>query len=192
MQFTHLHVHTEYSLLDGAARITDLVSKASELGMEALAITDHGSMYGVIDFYKECTKKGIKPIIGMEAYVAPKSIFEKTNVREYAHLILLCKNETGYKNLMKLSSIAFVDGFYYKPRIDYDLLEQYGDGLVVLSACLAGDIPRYLLNGRYDEAKALAMRLKDRFGEDFYIELQNHGIPEQLQILPVLARLALI
>ena len=190
MQFTHLHVHTEYSLLDGAARITDLVSKASELGMEALAITDHGSMYGVIDFYKECTKKGIKPIIGMEAYVAPKSIFEKTNVREYAHLILLCKNETGYKNLMKLSSIAFVDGFYYKPRIDYDLLEQYGDGLVVLSACLAGDIPRYLLNGRYDEAKALAMRLKDRFGEDFYIELQNHGIPEQLQILPVLARIA--
>lgn len=190
MDFTHLHVHTEYSLLDGAARISDLVSRAAELGMKALAITDHGSMYGVIEFYKECTKKGIKPIIGMEAYVAPGSIYEKTGVREYAHLILLCKNETGYKNLMKLSSIAFVDGFYYRPRIDYDLLEKYGDGLVVLSACLAGDIPRYLLNNRYDEAKLLAQRFKNRFGEDFYIELQNHGIPEQVKILPLLNQLA--
>lgn len=190
MSFTHLHVHTEYSLLDGAARISELVSRAAELGMTSLAITDHGSMYGVIDFYKECTKKGIKPIIGMEAYVAPNSIYEKTGVREYAHLILLCKNETGYKNLMKLSSIAFVDGFYYRPRIDYDLLDQYGEGLIVLSACLAGDIPQFLLNGRYEDAKQLAQRLKSRFGEDFYIELQNHGIPEQLQVLPELAKLA--
>ena len=189
MAFTHLHVHTEYSLLDGAARISDLVARAAELGMTSLAITDHGSMYGVIDFYKECTKKGVKPIIGMEAYVAP-NINEKTGMRENAHLILLCKNETGYKNLMKLSSIAFVEGFYYRPRIDYDLLEKYGDGLIVLSACLAGNIPQYLLNGRYDEAKQLARRLKNRFGDDFYIELQNHGIPEQVQILPLLQQLA--
>ncbi|MBO4562375.1 MAG: DNA polymerase III subunit alpha [Clostridia bacterium] len=190
MGFTHLHVHTEYSLLDGAARISDLVARAAELNMDALAITDHGCMYGVIDFYNECRKKGIKPIIGMEAYVAPKSIYEPTNVREYAHLILLCKNETGYKNLMKLSSIAFVDGFYYKPRIDYDLLEKYSDGLICLSACLAGDIPRALLNEQYEEAYALARRLKGVFGDDFYIEMQNHGIPEQQTVLPRLAALA--
>ena len=190
MSFTHLHVHTEYSLLDGAARIGDLVSRAAELNMDALAITDHGCMYGVIDFYNECRKKGIKPIIGMEAYVAPKSIYEPTNVREHAHLILLCKNETGYKNLMKLSSIAFIDGFYYKPRIDYDLLEKHSEGIICLSACLAGDIPQYLLNEQYEEAEALARRLKRVFGDDFYIELQNHGIPEQLTVLPRLVELA--
>ncbi|MCH5278890.1 MAG: DNA polymerase III subunit alpha [Christensenellaceae bacterium] len=190
MSFTHLHVHTEYSLLDGAARIKELVERAKELGMESLAITDHGNMYGVIEFYKKCTKEGIKPIIGMEAYVAPKSIYDKTGMRENAHLILLCKNEQGYKNLIKLSSIAFVDGFYYRPRIDYDLLEKHSEGLICLSACLAGDIPQYLLMNRYDEARALAIRLKRVFGDDFYIELQNHGIPDQLVVLPRLNELA--
>ncbi len=187
--FTHLHVHTQYSLLDGAARITELVARAKELGMEALAITDHGVMYGVIDFYKECKKAGIKPLLGMEAYVASNHL-EKSGMRENAHLILIAKNNTGYKNLMKLSSIAFIDGFYYKPRIDYKLLEQYHEGLVCLSACLAGDIPQLLLERRYDDALALAGRLKGMFGEDFYIELQNHGLPEQIEVLPQLKRIA--
>ncbi|MBQ3132131.1 MAG: DNA polymerase III subunit alpha [Clostridia bacterium] len=187
--FTHLHVHTQYSLLDGAARISDLVSRAKELGMEALAITDHGAMYGVIDFYKECKKAGIKPLLGMEAYVAPNHL-EKSGIRENAHLILISKNLTGYKNLMKLSSIAFLDGFYYRPRIDYELLEQYHEGLVCLSACLAGDIPQLLLERRYEDAVALAGRLKGMFGDDFYIELQDHGLPEQKEILPQLAKIA--
>mgnify|MGYP002769442329 FL=1 len=190
MGFTHLHVHTEYSLLDGAARIRELVSRAKELGMDSLAITDHGNMYGAIAFYKECMKQGIKPIIGMETYVAPNSIYEKQGTRENGHLVLLCKNETGYKNLIKLSSIAFVDGFYYRPRIDYNLLEKHCEGLVCLSACLAGDIPQLLLMNRYDEARRLAKRLQGMFGDDFYIELQNHGIPEQLIVLPRLDALA--
>lgn len=188
--FTHLHVHTVYSLLDGAAKIPDLVAKAKELDMSALAITDHGAMYGVIDFYKECVKQGIKPILGMEAYVAPGSLYDKDGAREYAHLILLAKNMQGYKNLMKLSSIAFVDGFYYRPRIDYDLLEKHSEGLICLSACIAGTIPQHLLHGQYPQARALAMRLKRIFGEDFYIELQNHGITEQLAVLPRLNNLA--
>ena len=187
--FTHLHVHTQYSLLDGAARITDLVARAKELGMESLAITDHGAMYGVIDFYKECKKAGIKPLLGMEAYVAPNHL-EKSGIRENAHLILISKNITGYKNLMQLSSIAFLDGFYYRPRIDYELLEKYSEGLVCLSACLAGDIPQLLLGRRYDDALALAARLKGMFGDDFYIELQDHGLPEQKEILPQLAKIA--
>ncbi|MEG1810112.1 MAG: DNA polymerase III subunit alpha [Clostridia bacterium] len=188
--FTHLHVHTQYSLLDGAARIPELVARAVELGMHSLAITDHGNMYGVIDFYKECKKAGIKPILGMEAYVAPNKLTDREGVREYAHLVLLTKDQTGYKNLMQLSSTAFIKGFYYKPRIDYDLLEQYSEGLICLSACLAGDIPSRLLNGNHDGALALASRLKGIFGDDFYIELQNHGIPEQLNVLPMLAGLA--
>lgn len=188
--FTHLHVHTVYSLLDGAAKIPALVSRAKQLKMDSIAITDHGVMYGVIDFYKECVKQGIKPIIGMEAYVAPASLYDREGVREYNHLILLAKNQTGYKNLVKLSSIAFVDGFYYKPRIDYDILEKYSEGLICLSACLAGSIPQALLHGRYDEARALALRLKGVFGDDFYIELQNHGLSEQLEVLPKLAQLA--
>lgn len=190
MSFTHLHVHTEYSLLDGASRIGELVERVKALGMDSVAITDHGNMYGVIEFYKKCTAAGIKPIIGMEAYVAPKTIADKTGMRENAHLILLCKNEIGYKNLIKLSSIGFVDGFYYRPRIDYDLLEKHSEGLICLSACLAGDIPSYLLLNQYEEAKALALRLKGVFGDDFYIELQNHGIPEQLVVLPRLNKLA--
>ena len=188
--FVHLHVHTQYSLLDGAARISDLVSHAKTLGMHALAITDHGAMYGVIDFYKECMKQGIKPIIGMEAYVAPRHRAEKEGGRENAHLILLAKNDVGYKNLIKLSSSAFVEGFYYKPRIDYDLLEKHSDGLICLSACLAGDIPQALLNGQPEKARAIAKRLKHVFGDDFYIELQNHGLPEQQEVLPQLDALA--
>lgn len=188
--FVHLHVHTQYSLLDGAARIPELVARAKALGMHALAITDHGAMYGVIDFYKECKKQGIKPILGMEAYVAPHSRTEREGGRENAHLVLLSKNETGYKNLIKLSSSAFVDGFYYKPRVDYDLLAQHAEGLICLSACLAGDIPQALLNGQTEKARTLALRLRGMFGKDFYIELQNHGIPEQLDVLPKLDALA--
>ncbi|MDO4567478.1 MAG: DNA polymerase III subunit alpha [Clostridia bacterium] len=190
MAFTHLHVHTQYSLLDGAARITDLVKRAKQLGMTALAITDHGAMYGVIDFYKACVGAGIKPIIGIETYVAPGSMEERQGVREYAHLVLLAKNQTGYHNLMQLTSLAFTKGFYYKPRIDYELLEQYSEGLICLSACLAGDIPSLLLNERYAEAEELAARLRGTFGEDFYIELQNHGLDEQRTVLPRLADLA--
>ena len=188
--FVHLHVHSFFSLLDGAAPIKKLVGRAKALGMHALALTDHGAMYGVPDFYKECVCQGIKPIIGIETYVAPNSLHDREGVREYAHLILLAKNETGYKNLIKLSSIAFVDGFYYKPRIDYDLLEAHCEGVICLSACLAGDIPQFLLNGQEERARALALRLKGMFGEDFYIELQNHGLPEQLEVLPKLAALA--
>ena len=190
MAFTHLHVHTQYSLLDGSARIPELVSQAKALGMDSLAITDHGAMYGVIDFYKECKKQGIKPILGMETYVAPRSLHDKEGYREYAHLILLAKNQQGYQNLMRLSSIAFVDGFYYRPRIDYSVLEEYKEGLICLSACLAGDIPQLLLMDRYEDAKAMAARLQAMFGEDFYIELQNHGLPEQQKVMPGLVRIA--
>ena len=190
--FVHLHVHTQYSLLDGAARIDELVARAKALGQDALAVTDHGVMHGVIDFYKACRKAGVKPILGMEAYVAPRSMRDREGAqdREYAHLILLAKDETGYRNLMLLSSEAFIHGFYYKPRIDYDLLEAHAEGLVCLSACLAGDIPQALLHGRYDDAKRLGERLHRMFGDDFYIELQNHGLPEQQRILPGLRKLA--
>ena len=190
--FTHLHVHTQFSLLDGAARIPDLVARAKSMGQTSLAITDHGVMYGVVDFYRACKKEGIKPIIGMETYVAPRSMRDRegSQDREYAHLILLCKNETGYKNLMILSSEAFLHGFYYRPRIDYDLLSQHCEGLVCLSACLAGDIPQALLANNYDLALTHARRLQGMFGEDFYIELQNHGIPEQIQVLPGLRKIA--
>ncbi|MDY5578393.1 DNA polymerase III subunit alpha [Porcincola intestinalis] len=192
MKFAHLHCHTEYSLLDGSNKIKAYVTRVKELGMDAAAITDHGVMYGVIDFYRACEKEGIKPILGMEAYVAPRSRFDRdgSQDREYAHLILLAKNETGYKNLMLLSSEAFLHGFYYKPRIDYDLLAEHAEGLVCLSACLAGDIPQLLLKNRYDDAKALAARLQSIFHGDFYIELQNQGIPEQQQVLPGLRRIA--
>ena len=189
--FVHLHVHSEFSLLDGAARIKDLAKRAAELGFKALALTDHGVMYGVVAFYQACKDNGIKPIIGMEAYVAPRDMRDKQGKadREYAHLILLAKNETGYRNLCVLSSMAFTEGFYYKPRIDYDTLEKYSEGLICSSACLAGDIPQLLLANRYEDAKALALRLKGIFGEDFYIELQDHGIVEQRQIMPDLLRL---
>lgn len=191
IDFTHLHTHTEYSLLDGAGRIGDLVNRAKELGMDALSITDHGVMYGVMDFYTAAKKAGIKPIIGCEVYVAPGSRFEKNSMaREYAHLILLCKDMTGYKNLMKLVSAGSLEGFYYKPRIDYDLLKAHTQGLVCLSACLAGDVQRLLVQNDYNGAKQMAEKLHAMFGEDFYLELQDHGIPEQQRINPLLLKLA--
>ena len=189
--FVHLHVHSEYSLLDGAARINDIVERAKELGQTAIAITDHGAMYGVVAFWRAATQAGIKPVIGCEVYVANGRLTDRDPARkEYAHLVLLAKNNQGYKNLMKLSSIGFVDGFYYRPRIDYDTLEQYADGLVCLSACLAGDIPSMFLRGDEEGAYALAKRLKNMFGEDFYIELQDHGLAEQKRVNPLLIKLA--
>ena len=191
--FTHLHTHTEYSLLDGAARINALLSRAKELGMDSLAITDHGVMFGAVDFYKAAQKHGIKPIIGCEVYVAPRGrqFKEGKMDKEYAHLVLLAENEKGYYNLIKLVSIGFTEGHYYKPRIDYEILEQLSEGIICLSACLAGDIPQLLLQGMTQEAKNLAMRLKTMFSPDrFFIEIQDHGIAEQKQVLPLLIKLA--
>ncbi len=193
MAFAHLHLHTEYSLLDGACRIHDLVKRVKELGQNAVAITDHGVMYGVIHFYKACQKEGIKPIIGCEVYVAPRKCTDKSAEfdRENRHLVLLCENETGYKNLVKLDSLAWTQGYYYKPRVDMELLEQYHEGLIALSACLAGEIPKALLRNDYDEAKKTALRYKEIFGENnFFLELQHHGIDEQERINPYLIRLS--
>lgn len=191
--FTHLHVHTEYSLLDGACRIPKLLDRCKELGMSSIAITDHGVMYGVVDFYKEAKKRGIHPIIGCEVYVAPRSMHDKEGRYDsnYAHLVLLARNNEGYKNLTKLVSLGFIEGFYYKPRIDYDILEKYSDGLIALSACIAGDIPKHLLNGQDEQAETLALRLKNMFGPDnFYIELQDHGLAEQKMVNGKLVSLA--
>lgn len=191
--FAHLHTHSEYSLLDGAARISDLISKAKELGMEYLAITDHGAMYGVVDFYKEAKKQGINPVIGCEVYVAPRTRFDKTHEYDsrYSHLILLAENDVGYKNLIKIVSAGFIEGFYYKPRVDFDLLKQYKDGLIVLSACLAGEIPTLLLNDDYEGAKQTAQKYADVFGKDnYFIEIQDHGLREQKQTNPLLIKLA--
>ena len=191
-QFVHLHVHTEYSLLDGACRIDRMFDRLKELGQTAIAITDHGVMYGCVDFYKAAKKAGVKPIIGCEVYVATRSRFDKVNrIDGSNHLVLLCKNETGYKNLIKLVSAGFIEGFYSKPRVDKELLEQHHDGLVCLSACLAGEIPQALLAGDYEKAKAAALYFNDLFGQgNFYIEIQDHGIDAQQQILPLLIRLA--
>ena len=188
--FVHLHVHTQYSLLDGAARIPELVKRAKALGQTAIAITDHGVMYGVVDFYRACKAEGVKPILGMEAYITKGTYSAECRERDYAHLILLAKNQVGYQNLMLLSTEAFVHGFYYKPRIDYDLLAAHHEGLICLSACLAGDIPHAFLEGRDADAYTLAKRLQDVFADDFYIELQNHGIREQQEVLPKLRTLA--
>lgn len=193
MSFTHLHVHTEYSLLDGACRISKLVSRAKELGQSYLAITDHGVMYGVIDFYRECKKQGVHPVIGCEVYVAPRSRFEKTAEldREYYHLVLLCENNTGYQNLMKLVSRAFTEGFYNKPRIDRELLEKYHEGLICLSACMSGEVPKRLLSEDYKGAVESALYYQSLFGKDnYYIELQNHGITEQQRLNTQLIKLA--
>ena len=191
-QFVHLHVHTEYSLLDGACRIDRMFDRLKELGQTAIAITDHGVMYGCVDFYKAAKKAGVKPIIGCEVYVATRSRFDKVNrIDGSNHLVLLCKNETGYKNLIKLVSAGFIEGFYSKPRVDKELLEQHHEGLVCLSACLAGEIPQALLAGDYEKAKAAALYFNDLFAQgNFYIELQDHGIDAQQQILPLLIRLA--
>ena len=190
--FVHLHVHSEYSLLDGACRIQELPRQAAKLGQKALAITDHGNMYGVVDFYKACRAAGIKPVIGCEVYVAPRTRFDKVHKVDSSpyHLILLCKNETGYQNLIKMVSEGYLHGFYTKPRIDHALLEQYHEGLICLSACLAGELPRQLLHDGYEKARETAQFYQRLFGEDYYIELQDHGIADQRRVLPQLARLA--
>ncbi|QXM06467.1 DNA polymerase III subunit alpha [Crassaminicella indica] len=191
--FVHLHVHTEYSLLDGAVRIKELVKAAKELGMKAIAITDHGSMFGVIDFYKEAKKQGVKPIIGCEVYTAARSMLDKDPVKDkrQGHLVLLAKNNTGYKNLIKIVSLGYTDGFYYKPRIDTKVLEKYSEGIIALSACLAGDIQQKLLQNDYEGAKKEALRMKSIFGEGhFYLELQDHGLKEQKMVNTQLIRLS--
>ncbi|WP_307585084.1 DNA polymerase III subunit alpha [Paenibacillus wynnii] len=190
--FVHLHVHSEYSLLDGAARITDLVRQADEYGMKSLALTDHGVMYGAIPFYKACIEKGIKPIIGCEAYLTAGSRRERGSRKDQPiyHLILLVKNETGYKNLMKLISIGHLEGQHYKPRIDMEVLASYSEGIICLSACLGGEVPQHLLHGRDEEARKAALRYKEIFGDDFYLELQDHGIPEQKRVNPKLIALS--
>ena len=184
-------MHTEYSLLDGANRIKDLIARVKSLGMTSCAITDHGVMYGVVDFYKEAKKEGIHPVIGCEVYVC-KDMDVKTDAgREMSHLILLCENQTGYQNLIKLVSEGFTRGFYYRPRIDYDLLRQHSEGLIALSACLSGDLPKAVLNGRMKDALSIARMYQEIFGKDhYYIELQNHGLAEQKQVLPGLIRIA--
>ena len=190
--FTHLHLHTEYSLLDGACRIEPLVLRAKELGMTSLAITDHGNMYGAVAFYKTCKKHGIKPIIGCEVYVAPRTRFDREKVldKDYNHLILLCENETGYKNLIKLVSLSYTEGYYYKPRVDHDILEKYHEGLICLSACLAGEIPQALLERDYEKAKNTALWYRDVFGKDnYFLELQDHGIKEQKIVAEGIKRL---
>ena len=182
LKFTHLHVHTEYSLLDGSAKITELVKRAKELGMESLAITDHGAMFGVIDFYKACKDEGIKPIIGCEVYVAPKSRFDKSSRESvsYYHLVLLAENMEGYQHLIKLVSLGYTEGFYYKPRVDEEILRKYHSGIIATSACLAGPVAKTLINGSYDMAKEIALEYLRIFGEgNFYLELQNHGIADQ-------------
>lgn len=192
MAFTHLHVHTEYSLLDGASRIKDLVSHAQKLGMESLAITDHGVMFGVIEFYRECLKQGIKPIIGCEVYTAARTRFDKDSEKDKrtGHLILLAENNVGYKNLMKIVSEGYRNGFYYKPRIDREVLAQYNDGIIALSACLAGKVQNHLLNGDYSSAKEEALAMEAIFGKgNFYLELQDQGLEEEARILPDMKRL---
>jgi len=191
--FVHLHVHTEYSLLDGAGKIEELVAKAKELGMESIAITDHGVMYGVVDFYKQAKKHGVKPIIGCEVYVAPRTMGDrdpKLDAGQY-HMVLLAENEEGYNNLIKLVSMGFTEGFYYKPRVDIETLRKYSKGIIALSACLAGAIPENIVNGNYEAAKAAALLYNDVFGEgNFYLELQDHGIKEQSLVNQEVIRLS--
>lgn len=194
MSFTHLHVHTEFSLLDGSCKIKEIVARAKELGMDSLAITDHGVMYGVIDFYKAAKEVGIKPVIGCEVYVAPGSRFDKETGQSedrYHHLVLLAENNEGYANLMKIVSKGFIDGFYYKPRVDYEVLEQYHKGIIALSACLAGEVQKYLARGFYEEGKKAAIKYQEIFGKgNYFLELQDHGIPEQKMVNNSLLRMS--
>ncbi len=186
MAFCHLHLHTEYSLLDGACRIERVLDRAKEMGQDAMAITDHGVMYGVIDFYKAAKARGIKPIIGCEVYVAPRTRFDMVHEFDWEsrHLVLLCENETGYKNLIMLVSKGFTEGFYNRPRVDYELLEQYHEGLIALSACLGGEVPRLILRGEYEEAKSAAVRYDRIFGRgNYFLEIQNHGLREEKEVL---------
>ncbi len=191
LKFTHLHVHTEYSLLDGSAKIKELVKRCAELGMDSLAITDHGVMYGCIDFYKACREQGIKPVLGCEVYIANGSRFVKevNDDNFYYHLVLLAKDNEGFSNLTKLVSYGFTEGFYKKPRIDFELLKKYHKGLIALSACLAGPVARNILRVGYDRAKEVALQYKELFGEDFYLELQDHGMAEQKQVNQAIMRI---
>lgn len=195
MEFTHLHVHTEYSLLDGSSKIKEIVARAKELGMDSLAITDHGVMYGMIDFYRACKAEGIRPVLGCEVYVAPGSRFTKeggTSDDRYYHLVLLAENNIGYANLMKLVSRGFTEGYYYKPRVDLELLQEYHEGIIALSACLAGEVASNVRKGFYEEGKTAALRLQKIFGEkNFYLELQDHGIPEQKTVNQALLRMSM-
>ena len=193
MAFVHLHLHTEYSLLDGACRIERLLDHIQEMGQNAVAITDHGCMYGVIDFYKAAKKRGVKPIIGCEVYVAKRTRFDKVHEfdAENRHLVLLCENETGYRNLITMVSKAWTEGFYNKPRVDFELLQQYHEGLVALSACLSGEIPRALARNDYEGAKEAALQYRDIFGEgDFYLELQDHGLDGEHYVNPNIIRMS--
>ena len=194
MAFAHLHVHTEYSLLDGSNKIKEYVARVKELGMTAAAITDHGVMYGVIEFYKAAKEAGINPILGCEVYVAPGSRFDRETGHgegRYYHLVLLAENEAGYGNLIKIVSKGFVDGYYYKPRVDMEVLREYHEGLIALSACLAGEVQRFLVRGLYEEAKQAAYQYQDCFGEgNFFLELQDHGIPQQQTANQQLLRLS--
>ncbi|MCF0131879.1 MAG: DNA polymerase III subunit alpha, partial [Pseudobutyrivibrio sp.] len=194
MSFVHLHTHTEYSLLDGSNKIKEYVKKVKSMGMNAAAITDHGVMYGVIDFYRACKAEGINPVLGCEVYVTPGSRFDREvghGEDRYYHLILLAKNNEGYQNLIKVVSAGFVDGFYYRPRVDFEILEKYSEGLICLSACLAGEIARMLMRGLYEDAKTAALKYRDIYGEDnFFLEMQDHGIPEQQTVNQQLMRLS--
>ena len=182
MSFAHLHVHTMYSLLDGMCRMNEVVSRAKDLGTTSLAITDHGKMYGIVHFYKECIKQGIKPIIGCEVYVNPtdRMLKNSENKHDY-HLVLLAKNNEGYKNLLKIVADSELNGFYYRPRTDLSVLRQYGKGIIALSACIAGGVPNLMLDGKYNEAKELALQYADIFDE-FYLEIQPNNTPEQLKV----------
>lgn len=191
MAFTHLHLHTEYSLLDGACRIKHLIKRLKELNMDSCAVTDHGVLYGAVEFYQECVANNIRPILGCEVYICPDMEDKQVVSREYSHMVLLCENNKGYQNLMALVSEGFLRGFYYRPRIDYKLLEKHAEGLICLSACLSGDLPKMLLMGRRQEAREYVMRIQNMFGKDkFYIEIMDHGIPEEKQVLPELVRLS--
>ena len=194
MEFTHLHVHTEYSLLDGSNKIKEYVARVKELGMDSAAITDHGAMYGVIDFYRAAREAGIKPILGCEVYVAPNSRFDKETTGgedRYYHLVLLAENNQGYSNLMKIVSKGYVEGFYYRPRVDMEVLREYHEGIIALSACLAGEVQRYIQKGLYEEAKKTALKYEDTFGKgNFFLELQDHGIPAQKTVNQQLVRMS--
>ncbi len=181
--FTHLHVHTEYSLLDGSTRIKELPKRVKELGMDSIAITDHGNMFGAIQFYKACMDEGVKPIMGCEVYVSSTDLNVKDKTSKRYHLILLAENNKGYENLMKIVSKGWVDGFYYKPRVDKNVLKNYSEGIIALSACLQGEVQRKILDRDFEAAREAALEYKDIFGEgNFFLEVQNHGLKEQKKV----------